>query len=53
MQPAVTSQGPVRVRTGEEVDSLLDVTHPGEWMAHCHIAEHHGANMMLTFSVTE
>ena len=43
----------VLVRTGEEVDIVLDVTHPGDWMAHCHIAEHHEANMMLTFSVTE
>ena len=31
----------VLVRTGETVDILLDVTEPGVWMAHCHIAEHH------------
>ena len=31
----------VLVRTGETVDILLDVTNPGIWMAHCHIAEHH------------
>ena len=31
----------VLVRTGETVDILLDVTNPGRWMAHCHIAEHH------------
>src|SRR4029077_17284375 len=31
----------VLVRTGETVDILLDVTTPGVWMAHCHIAEHH------------
>jgi FtsP/CotA-like multicopper oxidase with cupredoxin domain len=30
----------VLVRTGETVDILLDVTNPGRWMAHCHIAEH-------------
>jgi FtsP/CotA-like multicopper oxidase with cupredoxin domain len=29
------------VRTGETLDILLDVTNPGRWMAHCHIAEHH------------
>jgi FtsP/CotA-like multicopper oxidase with cupredoxin domain len=30
---------------------LLDVTHPGVWMAHCHIAEHHESGMMLRFRV--
>jgi hypothetical protein len=30
----------VLVRTGETVDILFDVTNPGLWMAHCHIAEH-------------
>ena len=28
------------------------VTHPGIWMAHCHIAEHHETGTMLTFEVT-
>jgi FtsP/CotA-like multicopper oxidase with cupredoxin domain len=41
----------VLVRTGETVDLLLEVTHPGVWMAHCHIAEHHESGMMLTFRV--
>jgi FtsP/CotA-like multicopper oxidase with cupredoxin domain len=41
----------VLVRTGETVDILLDVTEPGRWMAHCHIAEHHESGMMLTFQV--
>ena len=41
----------VLVRTGETVDILLDVTHSGIWMAHCHIAEHHGSGMMLHFRV--
>jgi FtsP/CotA-like multicopper oxidase with cupredoxin domain len=27
------------------------VTHPGIWMAHCHIAEHHESGMMLSFEV--
>jgi FtsP/CotA-like multicopper oxidase with cupredoxin domain len=43
----------VLVRTGETVDILLDVTNPGMWMAHCHIAEHHESGMMFTFEVTE
>jgi FtsP/CotA-like multicopper oxidase with cupredoxin domain len=43
----------VLVRTGETVDILLDVTNPGLWMAHCHIAEHHESGMMFSFNVTE
>ena len=42
----------VLVRTAEVVDILLDVTHPGRWMAHCHIAEHHESGMMFSFKVT-
>jgi FtsP/CotA-like multicopper oxidase with cupredoxin domain len=41
----------VLVRTGETVDILLEVTNPGSWMAHCHIAEHVEGHMMLTFQV--
>ena len=41
----------VLVKTGEVVDILLDVTHPGRWMAHCHIAEHHESGMMFSFDV--
>jgi FtsP/CotA-like multicopper oxidase with cupredoxin domain len=41
----------VLVRTGETVDLLLDVTNPGRWMAHCHIAEHHESGMMFSFTV--
>jgi len=43
----------VLVRTGETVDILLDVTNPGRWMAHCHIAEHHESGMMFSFEVAE
>jgi FtsP/CotA-like multicopper oxidase with cupredoxin domain len=43
----------VLVRTGETVEILLDVTNPGIWMAHCHIAEHHESGMMFSFDVTE
>ena len=42
----------VLVRTGETVDILLDVSNPGLWMAHCHIAEHHESGMMFSFEVT-
>jgi FtsP/CotA-like multicopper oxidase with cupredoxin domain len=41
----------VLVRTGETIDLLLDVTNPGRWMAHCHIAEHHESGMMFSFTV--
>jgi FtsP/CotA-like multicopper oxidase with cupredoxin domain len=41
----------VLVRAGETVDILLDVTNPGRWMAHCHIAEHTESGMMFTFDV--
>jgi len=36
---------------GATVDILLEVTNPGEWMLHCHIAEHLEAGMMMAFSV--
>jgi FtsP/CotA-like multicopper oxidase with cupredoxin domain len=41
----------VLVRTGQTVDLLLDVTNPGTWMAHCHIAEHMHSGMMFHFTV--
>jgi FtsP/CotA-like multicopper oxidase with cupredoxin domain len=43
----------VLVRSGETVDILLDVSNPGLWMAHCHIAEHNQSGMMFSFSVTD
>jgi FtsP/CotA-like multicopper oxidase with cupredoxin domain len=43
----------VLVRAGETVDILLDLTNPGMWMAHCHIAEHNQSGMMFSFPVRE
>jgi len=43
----------VLVPIGSYVDILLDITNPGDWMAHCHIAEHLTSGMMTTFTVTE
>ncbi len=43
----------VLVPAGSQVDIVLDPDNPGEWMAHCHIAEHLAAGMMLGFTVTE
>ena len=39
------------VRTGQVVDILFDVSNPGLWMAHCHIAEHMQSGMMFSFNV--
>ncbi len=41
----------VMIPSGETIDILLDVSNPGEWMAHCHIAEHLEADMMFSFQV--
>jgi FtsP/CotA-like multicopper oxidase with cupredoxin domain len=41
----------VLVRAGQTVDILLDVSNPGLWMAHCHIAEHAESGMMFSFNV--
>jgi FtsP/CotA-like multicopper oxidase with cupredoxin domain len=41
----------VLVRTGQTVDILFDITNPGLWMAHCHIAEHMQSGMMFSFTV--
>lgn len=43
----------VLVKTGEYVDILIDMSNPGEWMSHCHIAEHLSSGMMMHFSVKE
>ena len=50
-EPNLVWKDTVLVRTGETVDILLDVTNPGVWMAHCHIAEHHESGMMFSFNV--
>lgn len=41
----------VLVKAGETVDIVLDTSNPGVWMAHCHIAEHLEAGMMMKFNV--
>jgi FtsP/CotA-like multicopper oxidase with cupredoxin domain len=52
VEPNLVWKDTVLVRTGETVDMLLDITNPGRWMAHCHIAEHHESGMMFSFEVT-
>lgn len=39
------------VTTGKTVDILVEFTNPGEWMAHCHIAEHLSSGMMMSIDV--
>lgn len=41
----------VFIPSGETVDILLDTLNPGTWMAHCHIAEHLEAGMMMKYKV--
>ena len=41
----------VLIRTGETIDLLVEMSNPGNWMAHCHIAEHLEGGMMLNFRV--
>jgi FtsP/CotA-like multicopper oxidase with cupredoxin domain len=53
VEPNLVWKDTVLMRAGETVDILLDVSNPGLWMAHCHIAEHHESGMMFSFNVTE
>jgi FtsP/CotA-like multicopper oxidase with cupredoxin domain len=50
-EPNLVWKDTVLVRTGQRVDILFDVTNPGLWMAHCHIAEHMQSGMMFSFTV--
>jgi FtsP/CotA-like multicopper oxidase with cupredoxin domain len=50
-EPNLVWKDTVLVRTGDTVDILFDVTNPGLWMAHCHIAEHMQSGMMFSFNV--
>jgi len=51
VEPNLVWKDTVLVPTGQTVDLLLEVTNPGLWMAHCHIAEHHESGMMISFNV--
>ncbi|HVT38226.1 MAG TPA: multicopper oxidase family protein [Gemmatimonadaceae bacterium] len=39
------------IAASETVDLLVDMSNPGRWMLHCHIAEHLSGGMMTTFTV--
>jgi FtsP/CotA-like multicopper oxidase with cupredoxin domain len=51
VEPNLVWKDTVLLRAGETVDILLDVSNPGLWMAHCHIAEHTESGMMFSFTV--
>ena len=42
----------VLVQAGETVELLVEMSNPGKWMLHCHIAEHLSAGMMMLFEVS-
>jgi FtsP/CotA-like multicopper oxidase with cupredoxin domain len=52
VEPNLVWKDTVLVRTGQVVDILFDVSNPGLWMAHCHIAEHMQSGMMFSFNVS-
>ena len=39
------------IPVGTTATILLELTNPGTWMIHCHIAEHLDAGMQMTFEV--
>jgi FtsP/CotA-like multicopper oxidase with cupredoxin domain len=39
------------IPVGSTVDLLIDASNPGQWMLHCHIAEHLGSGMMAVLRV--
>ena len=41
------------VPVGGTMDILLELSNPGRWMLHCHIAEHLEAGMKMVFTVDE
>ncbi|MGI8909668.1 MAG: multicopper oxidase domain-containing protein, partial [Rubrobacteraceae bacterium] len=41
------------VGTGQTTDILVEMSNPGTWMVHCHIAEHLEGGMMFSFEVEE
>ena len=42
----------VLLPTGSTADLLVEMTNPGKWMLHCHIAEHLESGMHTVFEVT-
>lgn len=42
----------VLIKNGDTVELLVDMSNSGQWMAHCHIAEHLEDGMMFSFEVS-
>lgn len=49
--PNLVWKDTILIPVGRTVDLLMEATNPGDWMMHCHIAEHLGAGMMGMFTV--
>jgi suppressor of ftsI len=49
--PHPTWKDTVLVPIGTVVDVLVEMSNPGDWMIHCHIAEHLETGMMAVFRV--
>jgi FtsP/CotA-like multicopper oxidase with cupredoxin domain len=41
----------VIIPVGSTVDLLIDASNPGDWLMHCHIAEHIASGMELVMHV--
>lgn len=53
VQENLVWQDTVLLPIAESAEILVDVTNPGPWMMHCHIAEHLGAGMMTVIDVQD
>jgi FtsP/CotA-like multicopper oxidase with cupredoxin domain len=42
----------ILIPVGGTVDLLVEMSNPGKWMMHCHVAEHLESGMMGVFTVT-
>jgi len=49
--PNLVWKDTVLIPVGSTVDLLIDASNPGDWMLHCHIAEHLASGMMMTMHV--
>ena len=51
--PNLAWKDTILVSTGQTTDILVEMSNPGTWMVHCHIAEHLEGGMMFSFEVEE
>ncbi len=51
--PHLAWKDTVLLPAGSTTDILLELSNPGRWMVHCHIAEHLEAGMKFVFDVEE